>query len=459
MRLLKRLLKITIITIMFTLLVFPYFYHFQAEAASKHDYLKVGLKFGGNAVESCILKSDEGFILGTAEDRRFEEGMPLPSYSEITVTNESGNIVIRDEDGVLLSSDLGTSGCIMPADYDDGGIIYLDGTPYRDGIQLLPKSNGKMTVINYVRLEHYVYGVLNNELGHTNPKEALKAQAVAARSFAELNRGTHSADGFDLCNTTHCQVYNGYSCEYDSTNEATDETEGEMIRYDGEPVAAYYYKNSGGYTQNSEDVWTSSIPHLRAVKDEYSPDYPWSTSLSFDIIRTKLESAGFTPGEVQSVAISGSNSNGSVTELKIEGSKATVYLKKEKIRTVLGATIIKSNRFTLGEGEPLDYPSFVFFISNGRKSVESDDNTYVINGLGKMKELDGDPFYVTNGFSTIQIGDSQSSKPVTDGVVYFNGYGYGHGVGMPQDSAVEMAREGYSYDEILEYFYTDIEIE
>jgi stage II sporulation protein D len=448
--------------IMFALIL-PLCSGYQVEAASKRDYLKIGLKVGSNCVSTATLKSDQGFLLGTIDGRRFEEGMPLPAYNEIAISSENGNIVVRDMDGVLLSADMGSSGCIMPADYEDEGILYYDGTPYRGGIQFLAKSNNSMAVINVIRLEHYVYGVLNSELGYTNPKEALKAQAVVARSYAEQNLGKHSADGFDLCTSTHCQVYKGYSGEYDATNKATDETEGELLLYDGEPVSAFYFKNSGGYTQNSEDVWSGKLPYLRAVKDEYSPSYPWSTSLSFEIIKTKLESAGFSPGTIESVSINGYNNTGAVSELKIVGSGATVYLKKENIRNVLGATIVKSNMFTLGKGSSSGAGNGTWNISNGLKGSESSANAklYVIGDSGKAKKIDADGLYGSNGQVTIVLGSrsSESSQTVTTGTVEFNGYGYGHGVGMPQDSAVEMAKQGFDYKEILEYFFADIEVE
>lgn len=450
----------TIIIIMFTILVLPFVFHFEAEAAEQDDYVKVGIQYGSSSVASCTIQSDEGFILGTASERSFEEGMPLPAYTKIAVSNESGNIVIRDENGVLLSSDLGASGCIMPADYSSGGILYFEGTPYRDGIMLLAKSDGTMTVINYLTLEHYVYGVLNSELGYTNPIEALKAQAVAARSFGELNVGKHSADGFDLCPTTHCQVYKGFSGEYPSIIEAVDGTRREMIRYSGEPVMAFYFKNSGGYTRNNEDVWSGSQPYLRSVKDEYSPSYPWSTSLSFDTIRTKLEAAGYQPGTVQSVSITGRDDNGVVSELKIQGSGATVYLRKDNIRIVLGATLVKSTMFELADCTTTG--SSGWKISSGISAVTPKDDVYVINGSGSVKKMDHDEVYGSNGYTTVKLnggGSGTTVQTVTGGTAVFSGFGYGHGVGMPQDSAVEMAKQGFTYDEILKYYYTDIVIE
>lgn len=453
----RKFILSTVISIMFTFLMLPLLLDFEAEAAGRDDYLKVGLKFGSNTVTACTLASQEGFLLGTARDRSFEEGMPLPAYDKVVATNENGNIVIRDTDGVTLSADLGASGCIMPADYKEGGVFYFEGNPYRGGIMLAASPNGTLTVINYISLEHYVYGVLNSELYHTAPMEALKAQAVAARSFGELNLGKHAEHGFDLCTTTDCQVYKGYSGEYPETNQATDETRGEMIYCHGQPVTAFYYKNSGGFTQNIEDVWSNSQPYLRAVRDEYCPSYPWNASLSFGEVRDKLEAAGFQPGQVESISISGRNVSGAVSELKIKGSKATVFLRKAEIRNVLGATLIKSNMFGLGDSK-IETGSSVWKISNGITTENPGKDVYVLGGSGESKKLDTTSAYGSNGVSTVRLGTVPVMETVTGDTVIFGGYGYGHGVGMPQDSAVVMAQQGFTYDEILKYFYTDIEI-
>ncbi len=452
-------LRITIITIMFTFLLLPHLLDFKAEASDRNDYLKIGLKFGSSSVASCTLQSEEGFLLGTAEDRGFAEGMPLPVYEKLVVTNENSAIVIRDENGVLLSSDLGSSGCIMPSDYTDEGILFYEETPYRGGIMLQAKADGTLTVINYVTVEHYVYGVLNSELHYSNPIEALKAQAVAARSFGEMNLNKHSAEGFDLCTSTHCQVYKGYSGEYPSTVRATDETRGELLYSNGIPVTAFYFKNSGGYTQNVEDVWTSRHAYLRSVRDDYCPTYPWSTSLSFDTISKKLETAGYGAGSIRSISIKSRNSTGAVSALQIVGSSSTITLQKEKIRTVLGATIVKSLMFQLGDSYTEDTAdSTVWKISNGVTAVTPETNVYLISGDGRATKSQKTEVYGYNGTSTVKLGGTAISEIVTGGSVNFSGFGYGHGVGMPQDSAVEMAKQGFLYDEILKYYFTDVEI-
>lgn len=460
MGIIKKILTGSIICILSTLLISSCLL-MESNAAENETYVKVGLKYGSTAVASCILKCDTGFLLGTAEDRNFEEGLPLPGYTTVVITNESGTIVIRDQDGTMLSSGLGSNGCIMPYHYeDDNAILYLVETPFRGGIMFRANSSGTLTVINYLTLEHYIYGVLNAELGYTNPSEALKAQAVAARSFAELNLGKHTADGFDFCTGTHCQVYKGYSGEYEQVREAVDDTRGEMLHYDGNVVAAYYFKNSGGSTQNSEDVWSAKIGYLRSVKDEYSPSYPWSASLSFENIQTKLEAGGYQPGNIKSVSVTARNESGAVSELKIIGTDATVYLRKETIRNLLGAAIIKSTHFNLADSTASP-GNTDWIISNGRSSVIPESELYILNSSGKITAADCDDLYGTNGSAAIKLGNSAASavESVTSGTVVFNGFGYGHGVGMPQDSAVEMAKQGFSYDEILDYYFTDTEIE
>jgi len=447
----------TIIIFMLTILSAAYFTHIKAEAASQYDYVKIGLKFGSGAVQTCTLKSEQGFLLGTADNSGFTEGMPLPAYTTIIATVENGAVTLRDENGTLLTADLGSNGCIMPYNYLSEGIFSFDNTPYRGGLMLKPNSNGTMTVISFLSLENYIYGVINAELGNANPSEALKAQAVAARSFGAMNIGKHSADGFDLCATTHCQVYKGYSGEYASTNKAVDDTRDEMIYSEGKLVNAFYYKNSGGYTQNAEDVWSYSQPYLKSVKDEYSPNYSWNASLSFDMIKQKLESAGYDPGEIQSVMIKNRNTTGNVSELLIAGSNSSVSLTKEKIRNVLGTTVIKSTRFSLSDSTSQASDDSLK-ISNGSTDSSAGTEFYMISGSGKVTKVQTNTVYGSNGTSTTKINSQSESETATGRTVTFNGSGYGHGVGMPQDSAVEMAKQGFTYKEILQYYYTDIEV-
>jgi len=147
-----------------------------------------------------------------------------------------------------------------------------------------------------------------------------------------------------------------------------------------------------------------------------------------------------------------------VSELKITGNNATVYLRKEKIRSVLGSTIIKSNLFEIADSAVAER-SAGWRISDGFSVIYPDSKIYVINGRGTVETLDEEEVYLFNGYELTRSGSSGKSETVSGDTVCFTGYGYGHGVGMPQDSIVEMAKQGFSYDEILEYYYTDIEID
>ena len=424
------------------------------------ENIKVGLKYGSNAGQSYSLKSDEGFILCSVQNGMLTEGMPLPAFTSVRVFAKFGAVVLMDENDTLLSADLGNSTIIMPLNYEDnGGIITFENTPYRGGVIFTPNSNGSISAANYLSIEHYIYGVLNSELHHTNPGEALKAQAVAARSFGVLNKKKHSSEGFDVCLTTHCQVYKGYSGEYEATNKAVDDTLGEMIFYGEKPVAAYYFKNSGGYTQDVVDVWSFAEPYLTSVEDEYSPSYPWTASFTYDTLKSKLQAAGYNPGEIRSVTIKDRCKTGNVSCLEIVGSQSTISLQKEKVRNVLGATVVKSLNFTLEDGASTQ-PNQKVMVSNGTNTSSLDDESYLISGNGQISRHSTKNLFAFNSGSPVKLveGDGIIAETNVNGTVTFKGYGYGHGVGMPQDSAIEMAKKGFTYVDILKKYYTGIDI-
>ena len=139
--------------------------------------------------------------------------------------------------------------------------------PYRGQI-VVEVTGGALRAVNSVPLEQYLYGVVPLEIGTTGPADALKAQAVAARSYALAER--RSGD-FDLYPDTRSQVYGGVGAEKRSTNAAVDETVGEVLTYRGKVIAAYYSASSGGRTAAVQDVWPGSrpIPYLVSVPDPY----------------------------------------------------------------------------------------------------------------------------------------------------------------------------------------------
>ncbi|GHU51359.1 stage II sporulation protein SpoIID [Clostridia bacterium] len=443
--------------------------------------MKVGLRYGVNAQTSCTLESSGGFILGTIEGGVFQEGLPLLAYTKVNILL-SGRYAVISADGVLISDDFGVSNCIMPYNYLEDGVIRYEGASYRGGMSFFVNSNNTLNVINCLGIEQYLYGVISGEIGRSSPAEALKAQAVVSRSYAVKKEGNHKNDGFDLCSTGHCQVYKGYGGEYAETNGAVDETAGLVLLNKGEPVAGYYYKNSGGHTQNSEDVWNNTEDYLRGVVDEFSPDYPWTWRSSFREIRTALTGTGNDPGDISSVEISKRNSYGSVLEMKIKGSRTTVTLSKEQIRNVLGFNNIKSPIFSLGGFSSGEAGASTgagggteLFATNGPSASKVSGKIFVLSGEGAAVSKEVGELRVEGSTPGVFGGEGQDSQTLdktgdtsvkgltaseiaTSDPVVFSGKGYGHGVGLPQDSAIEMAKKGYDYAAILEKYYTGIQV-
>ena len=137
--------------------------------------------------------------------------------------------------------------------------------PYRGRIEVFTNARGALTVVNVLGLEDYVKGVVANELspGGYPAIEALKAQAIAARTYALRNRGQFLSQGFDLLPTTRSQVYRGLTSEHALSNRAVDETRGVVATFAGEPINALYTSTCGGRTENSENIFNDAVPYLR----------------------------------------------------------------------------------------------------------------------------------------------------------------------------------------------------
>lgn len=493
----------TIITIMLTLLfVFP--------VCSFADSVRVGLKYGSSAASSYTLSSGSGFYIGTLDEGEFEPSLPVSAYTALNAVCENGSVNLYGDDGNVVLQDFERY-VITAMDYDEGGVIKADGKEYRGGISVSVNSTGTINLINVLDVDDYVRGVLNGEMHHDHPEEALKAQAVAARSFALVNLNRHSQYGFDLCTTTHCQVYKGYADEYKETNAAVDDTAGLCIYSGGKVVSAYYFKNSGGYTQDSKDVWGGSSAYLKAVKDEYSPEYKWNATFTFSELKSKLGSVASGIGDITRIEIASRNESGAVDTLKFVGTSGNATVSKEQIRTLLGATAVKSTHFSFagsstgessgssgnsggngnggqaspgGSGKSVAQrislsPVKVMGSDESKASISSKTSVSVMGADGRPVSRTLKNVYAVDASAVSAVSgggntgtsndsntntnndgssDSKTVEYVTESPVTFTGLGYGHGIGMPQDSAIEMAKQGFTYDEILQYYYTGIEI-
>lgn len=159
-----------------------------------------------------------------------------------------------------------SSAPVLFASDDQKTPVRFNERPYRGRIEVFTNTRGTLTIVNVLGLEDYVRGVVANELspGSYPALDALKAQAIAARTYALRNRGQFSSQGFDLLPTTRSQVYRGLSSENPLSTRAVDETRGMIATYNGEPINALYTSTCGGRTEDSENIFKEPIPYLRA---------------------------------------------------------------------------------------------------------------------------------------------------------------------------------------------------
>jgi stage II sporulation protein D len=362
---------------------------------------------------------------------------PVYPYEErLQVNDESGRVVFIYEggDGFLSARPL------------DGSIVKVDGKRFRGSIEFKRHNGGNITVVNSLPLEHYLYGVVPREVSPSWHMEALKAQAVAARNFAVVNLKKHGALGFDVCSGTDCQVYGGFDSESPSTNAAVDETAGQLIYYEGSPITAFYHASSGGHTENAENVWSISLPYIKAVDDSFdsgSPHESWERVYTSQQISSILAQHDISIGSIQDIQVDSYTPAGRSLALTIQGSRGSTVLEKERSRAIFGYNDLKSTLFT----------------------VETDADLFVLGEVGQpVQKVTAVQSKAVNssGIKTLEDGRDvltvRSSRDHSTINKYptrfiFRGKGWGHGLGMSQWGAKGMAEAGYSHKEILEYYY------
>ena len=214
----------------------------------------------------------------------------------------------------------------------DDGYVWIGDRWYRGRTQLI-RQDDSITAVNHVDLEQYLYSVVGAEAVSTWPIEALKAQAVAARSYALYKRNTDPSSIFDLDTTVGTQVYKGLDSEYTTTHQAVNDTLGQIMTYQNNVILAAFHSSSGGYTENVEDVWTSPLPYLRAVVDydHESPVFEWQQVIPVSRIQTLVAGVGNIRG-LQPVVMT---PRGRVITMKVTGDRGTATISGKKLRQAL----------------------------------------------------------------------------------------------------------------------------
>lgn len=379
-----------------------------------------------------VYLNSDGYKIATFVND-FNSGLSLSKTNKqigVFSSNVTPIIVYDDSLNIKFSSSIASNN------------IRIQNKPYRGNISFKVDSSNKLTVINSLPIEDYLYGVVAKEMPASWNKEALKAQAISARNYAVKNLNKYKKLGFDLCTTQNSQVYGGVDAENFNTNKAVDETRGILAYYNGEVAELYYHSSSGGKTENSENIWSNAVPYLKAVDDPYSlgsPNDYWEYKISKSELEKLLNNKDKNIGNLIGIRIDNVSSNGRVLKLTIIGDKSEVSLEKESIRGFLGYSNLKSNWFEV----------------NGKNKYNQtiSNNSYI----AAFNDLQ--LFLNKTDSNTLGIYPNSNNSDIIASQDYlFQGKGYGHGLGMSQYGAKTMADQGFSFDEILKYYFRGIDV-
>ena len=299
---------------------------------------------------------------------------------------------------------------------EDIAVLQAKGSRYRGALVIQASPDGALTLVNRLDMESYLLGVVPREIGRAAPDiyEAVKAQAVAARTYAVKYLGRRAAQGFDVYATVEDQVYGGVSAEDALVTRAVGETSGQVMTYGGEPITAYYHSTCAGHTAAIEEVWNERpIPYLRAVRDvdpqgeaydRSSSRFRWTERWSEPELvrilnRTLADSLrGRTIGDIREMRVLERTPSGRVRAMRLATDAGTFTLGKDRVRWILTPTrggILNSSKF----------------------DVRMEGTTIVAEGGG-----------------------------------------WGHGIGMCQVGAMGRARAGQDYRTILRTYYPGTQI-
>ena len=348
----------------------------------------------------------------------------------------------------------------LTADSAGAYIISLGTRSYRGRIEIgRYRKNSYVSAVNVVPLEDYLCGVVPCEMSASRHIEALKAQAVCARSYAVLKAGyggeTNLSRGFTMCDTTADQVYGGYNYENKQTNLAVAATKGQRVYYNGKAVQVYYFSTSGGRTEDAEDVWGKEVAHLRGVVDSYetTPDVvPWITTKTKEELAEALSVVGIRVGEITDMVEEIKTISGRVYSLRIKGTERSYTMQGTAVRDTLNLNSTKFKVIAYG-----DEPDTVSVMGASGMEERKIRDCYVISGSYQVSKASTKiAQYVVR--SADNLTNFPNIEPTSDNVFYFAGMGAGHGIGMSQSGANGMAKAGYNYKEIIAYYFTDAQV-
>jgi stage II sporulation protein D len=225
-------------------------------------------------------------------------------------------------------------------------LVSWGGRQYRGAIQFVAFGD-QLRVVNLLGLEEYLRGVVPAEMQASWPLEALKAQAVAARSYTLANLDYEGP--YDICATVQCQVYHGVSVEHPRSDRAVSETSGIILTHDGDLARTYYHSDSGGTVASSAEVWGVTEPYLVSRTDvtAYTPHRNWRFRVDPSLVASTLRELGSDVGPVVKLQVLGYSESGRVSQLKVFGSVGSKVMEGETLNKIVRQWGLKSASFVL----------------------------------------------------------------------------------------------------------------
>lgn len=387
-----------------------------------------------------------------AETGQAAAGVGGTSYGFSVIDMNEGKVIFELE---LSNAD---TFYLDPVNHGEKPQMRNGSTDYYGSFLMYRTSSGKMNLINLLPVQDYLKGVLPYEMSTGWPIEALKAQAVAARNYLYQNMNKHASQGFMVCDNTHCQMYGGTARAGTSTDAAVDQTDGMVLTYNGKLAELYYHASSGGYTENSENVWLSAVPYLVAVESPYEDldkayNGRWTYTLTKEQVREKLIAGGYSIGEIESFYVSKFTDAGnvySVTATDTSGNSVTIT--KETVRIKL-SPYVHSMRFTISGTGNLT----IFARSAG-------GNTNLSEGAFTSSVIDAGTGISQISSDSVSVITDNGTELITKNIIGSNtfvisGTGNGNNVGLSQEGAKGMALAGFTFDQILTHYFQGTQIE
>ncbi|MCI2056669.1 MAG: SpoIID/LytB domain-containing protein [Oscillibacter sp.] len=421
------------------------------------------------------------YISGTFYARFGSFASEVEAVAALSASGASGTAVSSGSTGVtvtvtktatiLFEFDCQGSQSLAVQPQGAGAVTWFKGYKYYGGFEYDRITGGNINIVNVVDLEDYIKGVIPYEMSADWPTEALKAQAVCARTYASGQTKHLAAYGFDVCNTTDCQVYYGVGNATAASDAAVEATAGQLLYADGSPIGvnAVYFSCDGGATEDAENVWGSPVSYLLGKPDPYEalisiPNYAYTVNYTADQLTWVLQNSGYSIGTIQNVVVSERTNMGNVYKVTFtDTSGKTLTVKGEKCRTVFYSSTygksVRSMRFDINGGTTATGSGYC--VNSSSNSLATLSGAYTISGSGTVGALSASSPYVitSSGTSALSGGSTSGNGTVSssDGFT-ITGTGNGHNVGMSQYGAYAMAQNGDSYQNILNFYYTNVAI-